>query len=82
MSLLKIVQGFSLNPDELEIVALGYKLACAELNLSDESDPVQTAIAKKIIALAQAGERDPSRLAQLAISSLVPIEKVGERQTG
>jgi hypothetical protein len=82
MSLPQIVYGIALNPDELQVIALGYKLACTELNLADGDDPVQTDLAKKIIALAQAGERDPSRLAQRAIGSLSSIERIEERQTG
>jgi hypothetical protein len=82
MSLSKIAYGIALNPAELEVIALGYKLACIELNLLDGDDPVQTGLAKKIIALAQAGERDPSRLAQRAIRSLSSIEKAEQRQTG
>jgi hypothetical protein len=82
MSLPNIAFGIALNPGELEVIALGYKLACTELNLSDGDDPAQTDLAKKIIALAQAGERDPSRLAQRAIRSLSSIEKAEQCQTG
>ena len=82
MSPLEIPHGLVLNPAELDIIALAYKLACAELNLPNDGDPLHTTIAKEIVALAQAGEMDPSRLSQLAIQSLSPIENAGKRRTG
>jgi hypothetical protein len=39
------------------------------LDLSDRSDPVTTLVAKKIIELASAGERDAARLRQAAIGA-------------
>ena len=40
------------------------------LGLRDRNDPVTEIIARRIIACAQQGERDPARLCELALSSL------------
>jgi len=42
----------------------------ARLGLRDRYDPVTEIIARRIIACAQQGERDPARLCDLALSSL------------
>jgi hypothetical protein len=42
------------------------------LRLVDRKDPTTTAVAKRIIALAQEGERDPIRLREGAMRGLSP----------
>ena len=39
------------------------------LGLIDRTDPVTTMVARKVIELAQTGERDPDRLKQLTIEA-------------
>ena len=51
-------------------MGLAFEAALAALRLSDRSDPFVAIIAKKIINLAEAGESDPDRLCELALSEV------------
>jgi len=48
------------------------RLAVRELQLSDRNDPRTDIIARKIIACAQSGELDSTRLCELALESIRP----------
>ena len=55
--------------------ALGkaYDIACLSLHPSGQPPVVQEILAKKIIEVAQRGERDPDRLASIALANLGPL---------
>jgi hypothetical protein len=59
-----LVQSFG--PDELKLLAIAFDAALQELGLS-RTDPAALLVAKRIIALAQKGERDPIRLREGAV---------------
>jgi hypothetical protein len=51
-----------------------FENALRALGLSDRNDPVTEIVAKKIIEISRTGERDPKRLAALAVDQLgVPV---------
>jgi hypothetical protein len=52
------------------VLTTAYEEALRTLRLKDRSDPATEMIAKKIIELAQRGERDPVRLREYAIRGL------------
>jgi hypothetical protein len=61
----------SFGPDEVKVLATAFDAALLELGLG-RTDPAALLVAKRIIALAQGGERDPTRLRQGAVK---PIEQ-------
>jgi hypothetical protein len=57
----------SFDPDALDVIVAVYEKARAALGLVDRNDPLTELLAKKIIEVAQAGERDPLRLYEIAM---------------
>jgi hypothetical protein len=57
-------------PDEITVLVTAFHEALQQLGLVNRNDPVTLRIAKRIIALAQDGERDPIRLRDGAIQGL------------
>ncbi len=64
--------------------ALGeaYDIACRSLHPTGPPPVVQEFLAKKIIELAQRGERDPDRLATVALSNMGPFHREVTRRFG
>ncbi len=60
----------SFGPDELKVLATAFDAALLELGLG-RTDPAALLVAKRIIALAQGGERDPIRLRESAVRGAV-----------
>jgi hypothetical protein len=62
----------SFGQDEIKIIVTAFEDTLRTLRLVDRNDATATVVAKRIIALAQQGERDPSRLRQRALQGLSP----------
>jgi hypothetical protein len=60
----------SFGPDEIDVLVTAFEDALRQLQLSDREDPVTLTVAKRIIELANQGERDPVRLRDRALESL------------
>jgi hypothetical protein len=60
----------SFGPDEVRVLATAFDAALQELGLVDRSDPAALLVAKRIIELAQRGERDPIRLREGAVKGI------------
>ncbi len=56
------------DPDLTRAMGAAFEEACGTLGLSLTSDPATEAVAKVIIDLADAGERDPERLYERALA--------------
>src|SRR5215469_12750705 len=56
------------DPELTKAMGLAFEKTCRTLGLALTSDPVTEAVAKIIIALAEAGERDPELLYQRALA--------------
>ena len=56
------------DPEVAKAMGLAFEKACRTLRLARTSDPATEAVAKVIIELAEAGERDPETLYQEAIA--------------
>jgi hypothetical protein len=57
-------------PEDIESLVAGFEAALNKLALVDRQDPLTMAVAKLIIELAKAGERDPQKLCDGALRTL------------
>jgi hypothetical protein len=58
----RLLKGSAFAPDDIKLLSDAFEGALRELQLVDRTDPATELIAKRIIELAQRGERDPNRL--------------------
>jgi hypothetical protein len=70
MAIYRLLKNGVFGPDEIKVLTTAYEEALRALRLKDRSDPATEMIARRIIELAQCGERDPVRLREHAIRSL------------
>jgi hypothetical protein len=63
-------QRHAFGPDEIKLLSTAFEEALRELRLVDRTDPATQLVAKRIIELAQQGERDPIRLREGAIKGI------------
>ncbi len=70
MTIYRILQNSAFGPEEIERLVAAYEQTLAALGLKDRTDPITELVAKKIVAIAQTGVRDPLQLARRAISEL------------
>ena len=73
MPITRLLQNASFGPDEIRVLVRAFDDALGRLGV-DRNSPVAEALAKKIIKLAQQGERDPKRLRQHAVRSVSQSE--------
>ena len=66
--LLKDNQHFGL--EDIKLLSSVFEEALRELRLVDRTDPATQLVAKRIIELAQQGERDPIRLREGAVKGI------------
>jgi hypothetical protein len=57
-------------PEDVCLLASVYEEVVKTLGLEDEKDALKLLVARKLIALAQAGERDPECLRELTIEAV------------
>ena len=62
MPLRHLLHGSVFGPETIEVMSAAYEGVCKTLGLADRTDPITQLVAKKIIELAERGERDPDRL--------------------
>jgi hypothetical protein len=60
----------SFGPGDIADISAAFEAALSKLGLIAREDPATMAVAKLIIELAKAGERDPPRLCALALEQL------------
>ena len=70
MPLTPYLQGAAFDSQTIATMTEAFEEVLRRLGLRDRNDPVTEIIARRIIACAQQGERDPARLCELALSSL------------
>jgi hypothetical protein len=66
----RLLEHHVFGPDEIRILTTAFEDTLRTLRLVDRADPATEIIARRIIELAQQGERDPDRLRERAIQSL------------
>jgi hypothetical protein len=57
-------------PEDVRLLASVYEDVVKTLGLDDEKDALKQVVARKLIELAQAGERDPECLKELTIEAV------------
>jgi hypothetical protein len=70
MPIHRLLREHAFGPEEIRVLASAFERALRTLRLVDRTDPATEIVAKKIIELAQQGERDPERLCQRAVRSI------------
>jgi DNA/RNA-binding domain of Phe-tRNA-synthetase-like protein len=65
-----LLQQSAFGPDEISRIVAAYEDCLAALGVSDSSDPRAEALAKRILMIAQTGERDPVQLKSRALRDL------------
>ena len=70
MPIRRLLENHVFGPDEITVLTTAFEDTLRPLRLADRTDPATEIIAKKIIELAQQGERDPVRLRERAIQFL------------
>ena len=65
-----LLKNHAFGPDEIRVLTTAFEDTLRTLRLTNRADPVAEIIAKKIIELAQQGERDPVQLREHAIGFL------------
>jgi hypothetical protein len=70
MPITEFLDGLTFDLETRRVMGLAFEMARTVLRLSDSSDPVVEILAKKIIALAKDGLRDPNLLCEWALDDL------------
>jgi hypothetical protein len=70
MAIYRLLQKSAFGPDEIERMTTAYEDALRVLGLTDRADRLTEILAKKIIAIAQTGERDPTRICANAVAAI------------
>ncbi|HUI15539.1 MAG TPA: hypothetical protein VL048_18945 [Xanthobacteraceae bacterium] len=66
----RLLQQSAFGPEEIDRLAAAFEESLRALQLQDRSDPLSETIAKKLIEIAQTGERDPRLLRKRAFEAL------------
>jgi len=64
------LQTRAFGPEDIRIITVAFEDALRELKLVDRSDPLTEIVAKKMIEIADEGERDPIRLKDRTLQAL------------
>jgi hypothetical protein len=72
MPITEFLDGYKFDPETKRVMGIALEMARAALRLTDRADPVVAVVAKKIIELAKAGERNPNLLCDRTLSELRP----------
>ena len=70
MPIAPFLHGQEFDPETKRIMGIALEMTLAALRLTDRDDPIVAIVAKRIIELATAGERNPDLLSDLALSDL------------
>jgi hypothetical protein len=66
----RLLQNSAFQPDMIEVMTGAFEDACGELGLANRTDALRDLVARKIIEVAQTGERDRRRIAARAIEAI------------
>ena len=69
-TIIPFLDGRSFDPETTAVMGLAYDQACRGMYDKGQPGIVQELIAKGVIAAAQSGERDPDKLARLALETI------------
>jgi hypothetical protein len=66
----RLLQRSAFGQEDIDRMAKAYEDALSALRVDNRSDPVAEKIARKIIEVAQTGERDPTEIRKRALEDL------------
>jgi len=81
-SIVPIFRGSGFDAETTHDLGKAYDIACRALHVKSQPPVIQETLAKKIIEAAQRGERDPDRLAAIALGILGPFHRDVTRRFG
>jgi len=64
MPITPFLDGNTFDPETRRAMGVAFEVGCAALGLADRGDPANGIVAKRIIELARAGERNPDVLCE------------------
>jgi len=64
MPITPFLDGNTFDPETKRIMGIAFEMTCTALGLTDRGDPANGIVAKRIIELAKAGERNPDLLCE------------------
>jgi hypothetical protein len=67
MPITPYLDGVHFDPETKRVMGVAFEAALSALRLADRSDPIVAIVARKIIALAKAGESNSDRLCEQAL---------------
>jgi hypothetical protein len=71
MPIRSYLDGHSFDGETVRLMGIAFEMALGSLRATPaHADPVRQAVARRIIELAKAGERDPERLCERAMKDL------------
>ena len=70
MPINRLLAGYQLEPEEVEILTAAFNRALRSLGDVDRNDPLTELIARKIIEIGATGVRDPVEISKIAIKRL------------
>jgi hypothetical protein len=70
MAIYRIFKERVFEPEAVISTARAYESALVTLKLSDRQDPFTEIVARKIVEIAETGERDPNRLRDRALEAI------------
>jgi hypothetical protein len=70
VAIYRLLQNSAFEPEDIERLASAYEMARRALKLKDRNDPITDTVARKIIDVAQTGEKDPERICAQAIERI------------
>ena len=70
MPIHRLLQNHVFDSDTIAVMVTAFEDALRELRLTDRADPATELVARKVIELAERGERDPARLRDQVVRSL------------
>ena len=73
MPIVRLLKGRAFDPESVQVIVAAYEEARQALGLVDPSDPLTETVARKILEVAEAGERDPNVIRQRAMDNLGSI---------
>ena len=70
MAIYRLLEGGAFDDHAVKALTTAYEAALGEVGVTDRTDPLTEIIARKIIEVANTGERDPERLCELALENI------------
>jgi hypothetical protein len=70
MAIYRLLQFSAFDPDAIERMTAAYEDVLRALRLANRQDPITELVARKIVEVAQLGERDPIRLRERTLREL------------